>query len=193
MNRSAGAPVPVVPRRPLPHTGAMRRILLLPLAVAGCVAPPSRETPPPPPPPQTAPPPPPAPVRAVDWREWPQTPGTWVYEADGRGSRALFGPSQADARLVLRCDGAARRVYLSVAGSATAPLAIRTSSASRSVPVTPTGGTPPYVAAAFAPGDPLLDAMAFSRGRFVVEQAGTSPLALPAWPEPARVIEDCRG
>jgi hypothetical protein len=35
--------------------------------------------------------------------------------------------------------------------------------------------------------------MAFSRGRFMVEAQGMATLVLPAWPEPARVVEDCRG
>ena len=55
-----------------------------------------------------------------------------------------------------------------------------------------TGGTPPYVAAALAPSDALLDAMGFSRGRFVVEQADTPTLVVPAWAEVERVTEDCR-
>jgi hypothetical protein len=40
--------------------------------------------------------------------------------------------------------------------------------------------------------DNLFDALAFSRGRFSVTAAGGAPLVLPAWPEPARAIEDCR-
>ena len=40
--------------------------------------------------------------------------------------------------------------------------------------------------------DPLLDAIAFSRGRFTVESESGAMLVLPAWPEPARVVEDCR-
>ena len=48
------------------------------------------------------------------------------------------------------------------------------------------------LAVALPVGDPLLDAMAFSRGRFMVEARGWMPLYLPAWPEVARVIEDCR-
>jgi hypothetical protein len=173
----------------------MRRVLFLSLLVAGCVPPPSREPPPlpprpaPPPPPRPAPPPP----RPVDWRDWPQTPGTWRYERDARGTRALFGTPGTDARAVLRCDRGERRVFLSVSGSNTAPLAVRTTSIARSLPVSPTGGTPPYVAVSLSPTDPLLDAMAFSRGRFALDQAGAPPLALPAWAEVGRVIEDCRG
>ena len=40
--------------------------------------------------------------------------------------------------------------------------------------------------------DPLLDAMAFSKGRFAVEVAGLPTLYLPSWIEVSRVIEDCR-
>jgi hypothetical protein len=40
--------------------------------------------------------------------------------------------------------------------------------------------------------DPLLDAIAFSRGRFAVEAPGLPTLILPTWPEPARVVEECR-
>ncbi len=55
-------------------------------------------------------------------------------------------------------------------------------------------GDPPHgVSASLPANDPLLDAIGFSRGRFVVEQAGTPPLVLPAWAEVERVVEDCRG
>lgn len=128
----------------------------------------------------------------MDWRDWPQTPGTWRYERDARGSRALFGNPGADARVVLRCDRGERRMFLSVAGGNAAPLAVRTSSTVRSLTVAPTGGTPPYVAVSLSASDPLLDAMAFSRGRFALDQPGSAPLALPAWAEIGRVIEDCR-
>ena len=40
--------------------------------------------------------------------------------------------------------------------------------------------------------DSLLDAIAFSRGRFMIEVMGEAPLFLPAWPEISRVIDDCR-
>jgi hypothetical protein len=39
----------------------------------------------------------------------------------------------------------------------------------------------------------LLDAMAFSRGRFRVEVAGLPQVLLPSWSEVGRVVEDCRG
>jgi hypothetical protein len=49
------------------------------------------------------------------------------------------------------------------------------------------------VRAELAASDPLLDAMAFTKGRFAVETAGQETLYVPAYPEISRVIEDCRG
>lgn len=160
--------------------------------VAGCA---SKPVPPPPAPRPVvvAPPAPPRPVpQGADWRDWPVTPGDWVYRIDGRGSIALFGPAGADALLTLRCDRQTNMIYLSRQGTVTAPLTLRTSSLARTLGVQPTGGVPAYVALALAPRDALLDAMAFSRGRFIVEQAGAPTLVVPAYAEIGRVTEDCR-
>ena len=165
-------------------------------ALAGCVAPPAdREAPPRPAPvrPVPPPPPPPPPPPAADWRDWPMTPGTWRYDRDARGTRAMYGLPNGEARLVLRCELPARRMFLSRAGTATGPLTVRTSSVARTLAIRPTGGQPPYVAAELPARDPLLDAIAFSRGRFAIEQAGVAPLVAPSWAEIGRVIEDCRG
>lgn len=165
--------------------------LLTLTVVAGCVA---KTAPPPPAPAPVAQPAAPRPVPlGSDWRDWPLSAGTWSYRRDARGSLALFGPPGADAALTLRCNLAAHQLYLSRAGTIAAPLTIRTSSVTRAIPVQATGGMPPYVALALAATDPLLDAMAFSRGRFTVEQAGSPPLVVPAWAEIGRTIEDCRG
>lgn len=179
------------------HSGAMRS-RLLPIAallIAGCVprvTPPPRPTPVPPPPVEHA-----APVAAAptgDWRDWPITPGDWVYRQDARGSIALFGARGADADFTIRCDRGARQLYLSRKGTAPAASAmtIVTTSLTRALRSLPTGGTPPYMAASLQPGDTLLDAMGFSRGRFLVEQAGLPILVVPAWAEVLRVTEDCR-
>lgn len=173
-----------------------RSVALLPLVLVACV-PASRPAAPTPAPTSVAaaptPPPPPTPALGPDWRDWPLTPGTWNYRRDARGSVALFGEANADARLTLRCDLAERRVYLSVAGTQAAQATLRTTSTARQLPLQPTGGALPYAAAALTPTDPLLDALAFSRGRFTVERAGQAPLVVPAYPEVARVTEDCRG
>ncbi len=179
-------------RQTIPPLAPTAAALTLATLLAGCVGPP-------PPAPRPRPVVIPAPTRAPalppsggDWRDWPVTPGDWVYRIDGRGTIALFGTPGADALLTLRCDRQTNTVYLSRQGGATAPLTLRTTSTARVLGVQPTGGALAYVAVAIAPRDSLLDAMAFSRGRFIVEQAGAATLVVPAWPEVARVTEDCR-
>ena len=177
-------------------------LLLVPtLLVNACVS-----APPPPPAVATAPvavpAPAPAPMPAAapatprgDWRDWPLTPGDWVYRQDARGSIALFGRPGSDAEVTLRCDRAAAVLYLSRRGTVpgNAPMTVRTTSAVRTLATRPTGGSPAYVAVTLAVRDPLLDAIGYSRGRFVIEQAGMAVLVVPAWAEILRVAEDCRG
>jgi hypothetical protein len=164
------------------------------LSLAGCVPPP-KPAPVVRPAPIVRPtpaPPPVAPPLASDWTEWPFTPGDWVYRKDGIGSIALFGPPGGDALLTLRCDRTRGAMYLSVHGPGDAAT-IRTTTLTRSIPLRPTGGDAGYVANQFAPADAMLDAMAFSRGRFAIQRAGAAPLVVPPYAEVGRVIEDCRG
>ena len=177
-----------------PLSTGIAAALSLAALVAGCSSPPP-STPVRAATPLPVRPRPPVPTPAAvgaDWRDWPVTPGTWSYRQDARGSIALFGTTGGNAVLTLRCDRAPHSIYLSRAGSAAAPLTVRTTTLTRLVAVRPTGGDPTYAAAAFSSGDPLLDAMGFSRGRFVIEQQGVPPLVVPAWAEVERVVEDCR-
>jgi hypothetical protein len=164
-------------------------------AAAACSAPP------PPPVQQPAPAPPPkiiTPVQtsqepAGEWTDWPLTSGDWVYRRDERGSIALFGPIGANALVTLRCDSARRKIYLAREGRSVGMMVVRSSSAMKELTGAPTGGMPPYIAAEIAPNDPILDAMALSRGRIAINVAGQQALALPSWAEITRVVEDCRG
>ena len=181
----------------------MRRVSLIAslipsamLALGGCsttprtipeAAPVPVPTPAPPPAAVVAPPP------SADWRDWALTPGTWAYRQDARGSIALFGRAGEDADLTLRCDRGRARLYLSRRGEGATGFDIRTTSAARRLAAQQTGGTPAYLAAELGVRDPILDAIGFSRGRFVVEAAGLPVLVVPAWAETLRVVEDCRG
>ena len=82
-------------------------------------------------------------------------------------------------------------LWLGVSGAQGGALVIRTSYGMRRLPAerADTGD----VLARLATSDPLLEQMAFSRGRFLVTVEGGPSLVVPAWPEFARVIEDCRG
>lgn len=161
------------------------------LALAACtgpVAPPRSPSPAPvrtpiaTPVPATPPPP-----RAADWRDWPVTPGDWRYAREGRDSVARFGAGGATL-LAVRCT--AGQVRLSVTNGG-AQAIVRTSSVSRSLPLGT--GADGVASAALVVGDPLLDAMGFSRGRFAVESPPLRPIVVPAWAEVLRVVEDCRG
>jgi hypothetical protein len=158
--------------------------LALLIVTLGSCATPAPEAPPAPRPVPVAPPRP-APVAqpvSSDWRDWPLTPGNWSYGVQGGGSVARFGTPGAAPALTLSCDFSTRQVRLARAG-ATGDLTVRTSTTLRALPA----------AGAIAGNDPLLDAIAYSRGRFVVQQAGAPPLVVPTWTEIDRVIQDCRG
>lgn len=164
-------------------------------ALAACM--PRREPPPAPepqrpaaPPPVQAPPPPPP---RADWRDIPLSPGGWSYRNEGQVSFAMFGPASGEPSLIVRCDRAARQVRLSRQGSAAGgALTVRTSYSARTFPLAVQAQTSPYISIAVPASDRLLDQIAFSRGRFTVEAPGLPMLVIPAWPEPARVVEDCR-
>ena len=158
-------------------------MLLPPLALAACVAPPA-------PKPQAAAPPPviTPPKPATAWTDMPEDRGTWRYRATAAGSEAGFGIGGAP-EFVIRCDRARRAVLLMRTGAPAPTLKLTTSYGATSFPAGVEDG---MTAARLAAGDPFLDKLAFSRGRFSVEGGGAM-LVIPAWAEPTRVIEDCRG
>nr|WP_217352778.1 hypothetical protein [Sphingomonas sp. ID1715] len=148
------------------------------LALGACVRP--SEAPPPPAAPTPAPTPAPSPLPPpVDWQDRAYSPGDWSYAA----REARFG-----ALALIRCELAGRRVAIELPGAAAGPLIVRTSYGDTSR--TGVAGSNGYRVELPA-SDPLLDQIAYSRGRFMLS-AGGRELILPAWPEVARVVEDCR-
>ncbi len=168
--------------------------LLLMAGVAACVSAP----PTPVQPPLLSPRAPALPAAAPqqDWRDVPLSPGRWTWRGGaGQTSIAQFGVAGQAAVFALRCDATAHNVVLSRAGSLVVPVAtmtVTTSFGPFSLNVGNGGGQPPAIVAQATARDPRLDQMAFSRGRFLVDVASQPRLVLPAWPEVARVIEDCR-
>ena len=118
--------------------------------------------------------------------------GSWSYSAVQGGSFAAFSDASRTQRLILRCNRGARTVSIVRTGvPAAAPaLTVWTTSSARSIPsrfdVTKT------LTADVAATDPLLDAIAFSRGRFATAAAGAPIVAVATSPEARRVVEDCR-
>jgi hypothetical protein len=117
----------------------------------------------------------------------PLTPGAWTYRPAPQGSSASYGPATAPS-FAVRCSGAGQ-ILLSRPGAAGGSFTIRASNLARTINAAP---QPEGATATLTASDPLLDAMAFSRGRFAVEAPGSPQLVVPAWPELARVVEDCR-
>lgn len=178
-------------------TGTLALIAML----AACAPAQAPSAPAPLPRPASAPPPPPpipAPALAGpaydNWIDAPQTPGEWRYGQTGAVSRASFIAPSGAPLFALQCDRSTRDLVFIVNGQARSntALIIRTGTTERvlrlQADMTDTGVT----IARIAPDDPLLDAMAFTRGRFAVEAEGAVPLFLPSWAEVSRVIEDCR-
>ncbi len=164
-------------------------------AAAGACVPRSEPAPQPEPRPKAIVTPRPLPVPpppAADWRDVPLSQGSWYYSSQQGGSQALFGPANSEAAFIVRCDLARREVSLAREGSSTGPITVRTTYGARSLPATARPEPLPYLSASLPARDRFLDSMAFSRGRFTVEVPGQPMLIVPAWAEPARVIEDCR-
>ena len=118
--------------------------------------------------------------------------GTWTYAATSDGSEASFANALGSPQLWIHCTRATRRVSIAKAATVAAPLlSVWTSSLTRSVgsSFNPATGR---VTIDLAPYDPLLDAIATSRGRIGVSVGSQAPLVVPAWAEGAHVIEDCR-
>lgn len=142
-----------------------------------------------------APPPPgpqPAALHTGDWRDIPLAAGTWRYADGPATSAARYGQDGLPAQIVVRCDKANRQIAIMRQGS-TSELVITTSSGTeRFAAGRMEDGGVAMSGALFDANNPLLDRIAFSRGRFVLAGAGLAMLAVPAWAEPARTIEDCR-
>lgn len=166
------------------------------LALAGCVPPPAPApapvaTPTPTPKPAPRPTLTPAPE---NWMDAPRTPGDWTYVQSGTRSHAAYGPANSEAEFVIGCDKATRTIHLVRAGPAqgSIPMRILTETADRMLSAQASHDGFAVVTATLPANDRLLDAMAFSKGRFAVEVPGLETLYLPSWAEVSRVIEDCR-
>ncbi|WP_372733271.1 hypothetical protein, partial [Novosphingobium sp.] len=133
------------------------------------------------------------PVVIKDWRDAPQTPGDWRYEPREQGGVARFG-SVANTLFMIACNRSAGTVSLVRSGTSTAslPMSVATTSEIRALSAEPAPAGQPQLITTLPAQDKLLDAMAFSRGRFALEVNGLPTLYLPAWAEVGRVIEDCR-
>ena len=178
--------------------GALGAVLL-----SGCI-PPASEAPPAP---MLTPTPAPAPVvtqappvvqqtpsplapAQSDWIDAPQTAGDWRWRRAGNESLAEFASPAGSVIARFTCT-AGREVVLAMthANAAATSLTVRTETVDRTMTAAAREG---WLEARLAARDQLLDAVAFSHGRFALEVPGAGALYLPAYPEITRVVEDCR-
>lgn len=168
------------------------------LALAACV--PATKAPPPstPAPAQRPAPARPAPTPVIqappnaNWVDAPLTPGAWVYGDQNGGGMALFSNGRGEPLFMLECDReTGPAILLAVIGNAEkgAVAVVRTETATRTLPLSAVSGAHQTM---LDPHDPLLDAIALSKGHFAIEAGGLAPLILPSHAEVSRVIEDCR-
>ena len=129
---------------------------------------------------------------AADFSYSPVSPGTWTYRSVTGGSEAAFVDGTGTTRMLIACGKITRLVTISrVSAAPAASMSFWTSTVTRDLASRfdqPSG----RVIAQVGGLDPLLDAIAFSRGRFAVSMPGYPALVLPAGGEVGHVVEDCR-
>ncbi len=140
---------------------------------------------------------PPAPQPNTGWMDVPLTPGVWRYQdfGPGAGKRALFSDPDDRFYFSLTCvtQPNGPEILFSLTGRPAKPnvaMTIRAETAQRTMMARQ--ANPAIIAVTLPAADPLLDAMALSKGRFAVEVEGEPARILPSWAEVSRVIEDCR-
>ena len=130
----------------------------------------------------------------ANWIDQTRTVGSWIYEPVNGGTIARYVETSGSPLFSIGCMTNSRRVVLirhEVGDPGPTLLTIYTETATRTLRAKPAiEGTD--VSHAAAANDPLLDAIALTRGRFAVETPENPTLYLPAWAEVTRVIEDCR-
>jgi hypothetical protein len=123
----------------------------------------------------------------------PQSPGTWTYFDEPGESLGLFGVPGRQPDFMIRCDKTTRKVGLArrtaILGSMR--MIVETETATRELTAQSLGDLG-LSAVELDPRDPVLDAMAITKGRFAISVPRAEHLYIPAWVEVSRVIEDCR-
>ena len=128
------------------------------------------------------------------WQDLPVSPGDWSYAANAQGSVARFG-STNDAIFMIQCSFGANgqaEIYLTRSGQSDGSPSMTIRTTNGSARFAAEAGKAGGIVTALAPHEPILDNMAFSRGRIMIGTPGLPDLVIPDWPELTRVIEDCR-
>jgi len=118
--------------------------------------------------------------------------GSWSYAPASDGSEAVFANASGYPQLWVHCTRATRRISIALPATAAVTVVnVWSSSVTRSAAPS-FNATVGRASVDLANFDPLLDALANSRGRIGFALGSQPALVLPAWPEISRVVEDCR-
>ncbi|KWV93347.1 hypothetical protein AUC45_04360 [Erythrobacter sp. YT30] len=150
--------------------------------------------------PAPAPTPTPTPVPVVNepaydnYLDAPQTAGAWSYRDAPQLSFATFGEIGKAAVFGVECAKPSRQIRLVRGGASSGPrvMTIQTETTERTLDAQISPDGRPMLMALIPAGDPVLDAMAITKGRVSIGVEGMRTLYVPVWVEISRVIEDCR-
>ena len=138
----------------------------------------------------------------ADWRDVALPAGSWTWSAARPGtSAAVFAAAGQAPLAILQCERMTGvvRIALPIDPALPPGPAARTATITASTSAGTVTAEPMVIdgramlAITLPASNRLLDAMAFSRGRFRLEIAGMPSVVLPSWSEVGRVVEDCRG
>ncbi len=132
----------------------------------------------------------------ADWRDVPATDGVWrSIKVGTTPAAALFAAPTGETLVEIRCNDGRVNIRRAGAGSAELPMTFRTVQADGSFAADTRTARPvrPLMYETSVPAiDPMLDRVAFSRGRFTLEVPGLPALYLPSRPEIVRTFQECR-
>jgi hypothetical protein len=131
-------------------------------------------------------------LHAQDFSTATPIPGNWTYAPTTDGTEAVFANPAGNPQLWVHCTRATRHVTISRPASAAAPIINIWTSSRTQIAASSFNPATGRLTIDLGAYDPLLDAIASSRGRVAFTIGTQPPLVVPPWAEVARVIEDCR-
>lgn len=125
-------------------------------------------------------------------------PMAWTYRPSQTNAIAIYGASQQEAQLALRCERDVRQIRFSRAVPPPPPaetmLTIRAGGGETSYPAKPVPNTTlSRIEARVSLDDPTLDLMASPASHFTIRVADGEELEIPGGPTIQRLVQACRG
>ncbi|MBR0553356.1 hypothetical protein [Stakelama marina] len=123
--------------------------------------------------------------------------GSWTSKTLAGGSAALFGPSESEARFIIRCDPDSHQIVFIRSGAMPvqdAMMHIATDTGATAFPAHAADTQAPEVRAESSPTLPFVgETLAANPARIAVKLGDDPALVMPGDPAIGRVIHGCRG